>query len=390
MILPTIYEDAISCFCPRTAKMMRRYVWNYLSSGQIPAGLARFGKAPIAMLNLIFSNIELYNLFVKDKCNQIAPPADKCNQVEPHSAVCHHAASPSNKGNQKTNVSDKFNQVAPPEGCNQVEDEQKEKLSDEKNKTLLPPTPPINKTIKAENGKEKKEENSTTTAATTRAREEISADTENTNSVGLKTDGQEAKTSEPKTQGVTTEKKKEADEEIPPANDTGDKEIPPDAADDPEAVNDLEPVDDPDEIQRLLFMREQARHNREQFSEANRLIDYYNSRVGEKLPQVVERYPALLETARKAWAVLGSEKAKKVTDMAIKNFFICGENTVGFKANFIWIYSPEHYYKILNNEYYEHRHIDIEAAQRMRDNCQFVADQLAGKHRHDEPDDSDW
>ena len=156
MTLPTIYEDAISCFCPRTAKMMRRYVWNYLSSGQIPAGLGHFGKAPIAMLNLIFSNIELYNLFVKDKCNQIAPPADKCNQVEPHSAVCHHAASPSNKGNQKTNVSDKFNQVEPPEGFNQVEEEQKEKLSDEKNKTLLPPTPPINKTIKAENGKEKK------------------------------------------------------------------------------------------------------------------------------------------------------------------------------------------------------------------------------------------
>lgn len=46
-----------------------------------------------------------------------------------------------------------------------------------------------------------------------RAREEISADTENTNSVGLKTDGQEAKTSEPKTEGVTTGKKKEADEE---------------------------------------------------------------------------------------------------------------------------------------------------------------------------------
>ena len=46
-----------------------------------------------------------------------------------------------------------------------------------------------------------------------RAREEISADTENTNSVGLKSDGQEAKTSEPKTEGVTTEKKKEAGEE---------------------------------------------------------------------------------------------------------------------------------------------------------------------------------
>ena len=350
----------------------------YISTRRMPRGFAHYGKSISAILKIIYANIDLAE--ITQNCNNLAHLWKDCNNLALLGKNCNNLAL----------LGQNCNNLALSEKCNNLEEETKEKLSDEKNKTLLPPTPPINKTIKAENGKEKKEENSTTTAATTRAREEISADTENTNSVGLKTDGQEAKTSEPKTQGVTTEKKKEADEEIPPANDTGDKEIPPDAADDPEAVDDLEPVDDPDEIQRLLFMREQARHNREQFSEANRLIDYYNSRVGEKLPQVVERYPALLETARKAWAVLGSEKAKKVTDMALQSVFLCGENHLGFKPSFTWIYSPEHFYKILNNEYFEYRHIDIEAAQRMRDNCQFVADQLAGKHRHDEPDDSDW
>lgn len=176
MTLPTIYEDAISCFCPRTAFKLRYLVEYYISTGKRPYLNARISKTSIAVLKLIFNDIE--------------------NRVLKKKTVRNHV--------QKTGSENRFRNS---------EDETKEKLSDEKNKTLLPPTPPINKTIKAENGIEKKEELNKSRRSNTRAREEISADTENTNSVGLKSDGQEAKTSEPKTEGVTTEKKKEADEE---------------------------------------------------------------------------------------------------------------------------------------------------------------------------------
>ena len=178
MILPTIYEDAISCFCPRTAKMMRRCIANYLCDGKVSIS-SRICNAPRAVLMLIIENI---------MSNKLALTAENCSQTA-----------------EKCSLTAKK--------CSLTEEETKEKLSDEKNKTLLPPTPPINKTIKAENGIEKKEELNKSRRSNTRAREEISADTENTNSVGLKSDGQEAKTSEPKTEGVTTEKKKEADEE---------------------------------------------------------------------------------------------------------------------------------------------------------------------------------
>ena len=178
MILPTIYEDAISCFCPRTAFKLRYLVEYYISTGKRPYINNRISKSSTAVLKLIFNDIEIKGLNA-DIENR------RRNQAQKIGAE-----------NRRRNS----------------EDETKEKLSDEKNKTLLPPTPPINKTIKAENGKENKEEKNYYYYYS-HAREKISADAENTNSVGLKTDGQEAKTSEPKTEGVTTEKKKEADEE---------------------------------------------------------------------------------------------------------------------------------------------------------------------------------
>ena len=53
MILPKIYEDAISCFCPRTAKMMKLSINNYLTTGIIKIS-SRICAAPKAVLMLIF------------------------------------------------------------------------------------------------------------------------------------------------------------------------------------------------------------------------------------------------------------------------------------------------------------------------------------------------
>ena len=355
MILPTIYEDAISCFCPRTAKMMRRYVWNYLSSGQIPAGLARFGKAPIAMLNLIFSNIELYNLFVKDKCNQIAPPADKCNQVEPHSAVCHHAASPSNKGNQKTNVSDKFNQVEPPEGFNQVEDETKEKLSDEKNKTLLPPTPPINKTIKAENGKEKKEEMCVINAC---ARENSD-------------DHQKIQPMPPVPATLPTENTEKPTGEIMVAR--------------ADEKSDLETCEDVEEEKRMLRRRRFFKEISDKIMQTHpqELIDFYNRETKGKLPPVTHVYPDIVLSARIALADIGMEKACEVIRIAMKDLFLLGDNRTGFVASFRWIFEDKHYYKILNGEFHDRKDFDFGRYRREQEFTNFYAkrhqDLLEGK-----------
>ena len=56
MILPKIYEDAISCFCPRTAKMMKLSINNYLTTGIIKIS-SRICAAPKAVLMLIFHDI---------------------------------------------------------------------------------------------------------------------------------------------------------------------------------------------------------------------------------------------------------------------------------------------------------------------------------------------
>ena len=130
MTLPTIYEDAISCFCPRTAKMMRRCIVNYLCDGKVSIS-SRICNAPRAVLMLIIENI---------MSNKLALTAENCSQT---AEKCSLTA-------KKCSLTAKK--------CSLTEEETKEKLSDEKNKTLLPPTPPINKTIKAENGKENKEE----------------------------------------------------------------------------------------------------------------------------------------------------------------------------------------------------------------------------------------
>src|SRR5574344_472042 len=137
MILPTIYEDAISCFCPRTAKMMRRCIANYLCDGKVSIS-SRICNAPRAVLMLIIENI---------MSNKLALTAENCSQTAEN---CSLTAKKCSLTAEKCSLTAKK--------CSLTEEETKEKLSDEKNKTLLPPTPPINKTIKAENGKENKEE----------------------------------------------------------------------------------------------------------------------------------------------------------------------------------------------------------------------------------------
>ena len=136
MTLPTIYEDAISCFCPRTAKMMRRCIMRYILTHRMPRGITHYGKSISAILKIIYANFDLAE--ITQNCNNLAPLGQNCNNLALLGQNC--------------------NNLALSEKCNNLEEEQKEKLSDEKNKTLLPPTPPINKTIKAENGKENKEE----------------------------------------------------------------------------------------------------------------------------------------------------------------------------------------------------------------------------------------
>jgi hypothetical protein len=111
MTLPKIYEDAINCFCPRTAWEMRRLVERYLLNGERPIGLTRFGKAPAAMLRLILMNIDLI-----DQSDRSIKSID------------------------------------------QVEEERKEKNRDGKNTASLPPGPSIIDTREGENIKDKEEE----------------------------------------------------------------------------------------------------------------------------------------------------------------------------------------------------------------------------------------
>ena len=111
MTLPQIYEDAINCFCPRTAWEMRRLVEKYLLNGKRPYINKRMGETPAAVLRLIFNNI-------------------------------HQTA--------QLNCAIKLR--------NQVEEERKEKNRDGKNLDSLPPTPSIIDTRKEENIKENEEE----------------------------------------------------------------------------------------------------------------------------------------------------------------------------------------------------------------------------------------
>ena len=111
MTLPKIYEDAINCFCPRTAWEMRRLVERYLLNGERPYINKRMGETPAAVLRLIFNNI-----------NQTA----------------------------QLNCAIKLR--------NQVEEERKEKNRDGKNTASLSPGPSIIDTREGENIKENEEE----------------------------------------------------------------------------------------------------------------------------------------------------------------------------------------------------------------------------------------
>ena len=115
MLNPQLYgqsqENAINCFCPRTAWKMRRLVEKYLLNGERPYINKRMGETPAAVLRLIFNNI-----------NQTA----------------------------QLNCAIKLR--------NQVEEERKEKNRDGKNTASLPPGPSIIDTREGENIKDKEEE----------------------------------------------------------------------------------------------------------------------------------------------------------------------------------------------------------------------------------------
>ena len=311
MILPKIYEDAISCFCPRTAWEMRRMVERYLLTGERPYINKRTGATPTAVLRLIFNNI-----------NQTA----------------------------QLNCAIKLR--------NQVEEDQTEMEREETNIDTLPPVPSIIDTSVEDKRKEKKEEKDIAREENNNnhsARAEKISDSENKTLKHLENDFH---SSIPLEKSLT-----------------------------------LIYPDDPAEIFRLKLLKKthDEEHRRmEALSQCNQLIDYYNKCVGKRLQQVIERYPALIQTAGEALDVLGSEKAKRVTDRTLKSRFLCGENKLGFKADFNWIYNEKHYYKILNNEYYEYRHIDLEVIERERDNRDFLINEFSRNNKHKHLDETLW
>jgi hypothetical protein len=117
MMLPQIYEDAIDCFCPRTAWEMQRLVEKYLATGTEPYINKRMGQTPCAALRLIFSNISL--------TSQLNRSIKPLNQVEE-----------APKGNDKEQTKKETLSPAPPIIGRSKREKEKENAEE------CPPPPP--------------------------------------------------------------------------------------------------------------------------------------------------------------------------------------------------------------------------------------------------------
>jgi hypothetical protein len=264
MTLPKIYEDAINCFCPRTARMMRSSISRYITTGIIKIS-SRICTAPKAVLILIIHDIHQnfkYSL-TERKCSSTE---EKCSLNEENCSLTEKKCSLTEENCSLT------------EGCSLTEEEIKRRNRDGKNIVSLPPTPSIIDTRKGEKREEKtkeefiaREENNNNNSA----REEKILHSENKT---LKDLGNDFHSSIPLEKSLA-----------------------------------LIYPDDPAEIFRLKLLkktRDEQHRQMEELSQCNQLIDYYNKCVGIRLQQVIERYPALIQTARMALDALGPEKAK--------------------------------------------------------------------------------
>ena len=398
MILPKIYEDAISCFCPRTAKMMKLSINNYLATGTIKIS-SRICAAPKAVLMLIFHDIH-QNL--------------NCSLTEKNCSLTEGECSLTEEKCSLT------------EGCSLTEEDQKEMEREETNIETLPPVPSIIDTSVEDKRKEKKEEKGGVEYARTRAHtrenfsfseeQDFSHSEENgkkaadlnvlagqraedpTGKISVsrareveKADGEKRDDEKTMVEKTNTEKNEVEKSEVEKTNtektviegdgtttgETSPQNNPPD----------FETVEDQQEERLLLERMRYYRKMKDRIMNTHpkELIEYYNHETRGIFPPVRQVYPEIIMNARIALADIGMEKAKEVVRAAKKDFFLLGDNRSGFIASFRWLFEDKHYFKILNGEFHDRKNFDFDKFSRQQDYANYFAKQDAERRNGQRP-----